>query len=100
MSIPRRRSWPNGVGLWASGAFFVFLRTNCASAQNPPSEVGRMCPLANLGGTEEIMAAPRQGTPDQGEAVFSQGRSKRFRKSLLVTVVVTFRRRSPTMIVR
>src|SRR5215212_6763839 len=59
MSIPRRRPWPNGVGLWASGAFFVFLRTNRASAQNPPSEVGRMCPLANLGGTEENR--PRSG---------------------------------------
>jgi hypothetical protein len=32
--------------------FFVPLRTYCSIAQNPPSDLGRMLPLANLGGTE------------------------------------------------
>src|SRR5215213_3345221 len=53
-----------------SGAFFVFLGTNCSSAQNPPSEVGRMCPLANLGGTEENR--PRSG--EQSTMLFTNER--------------------------
>ena len=57
-----RRLEPWNISGWGYGLrvlSFVFLRTNCASAQNPPSEMGRMRPLANLGGTEENR--PRSG---------------------------------------
>src|SRR5215213_9810153 len=62
-----RAIWTGAMGF---ELFFVFLRTNCASAQNPPSEMGRMRPLANLGGTEENR--PRSG--EQNTMLFTNER--------------------------